>query len=187
MSAETDPVPISEPPSGAIDIRFATPQDAGAIHRFVSELAAFEREPEAVEATPETLRRQLSSPEPPFECLIAEIGGEPVGFALFFPNYSTWRGRQGIYLEDLYITPAHRRKGVARALLRRLAEIAVERNAGRMELAVLNWNRSAVEFYRSLGAKPLDEWTTYRMTDVELRRIVEGPTPPSPGPSPPPR
>lgn len=163
--------------SETIRIREATPADAATIHRFISELAAFEREPDAVEATPESLRLQMEGPSPPFECLIAEVGGEPAGFALFFKNYSTWRGRHGLYLEDIYVTPAHRRKGIAKELLRRLAALALRRGAGRLELSVLDWNRSAIEFYRSLGARPLDEWTTYRFTDRELGQIADGTEP----------
>jgi GNAT superfamily N-acetyltransferase len=156
-----------------LEIRPATPADAETLHRFISELAAFEREPDAVEATPASLREQMESPRPPFESLVAELDGEPAGFALFFHNYSTWRGRHGVYLEDLYVTPAHRRKGVARALFRRLAELALERGCGRLELAVLDWNRNAIDFYRSIGGKPLDEWTIYRLTDRELKALEE--------------
>jgi len=158
----------------SIHIRAADPHDADAIHRFIAELAEFEKEPEAVEVTPAMLREQMERPDPPFECLIAEMGGRPAGFALYFTNYSTWRGRQGIYLEDVYVSPVHRRKGVARALFRRVAEIAVERGAGRLELSVLDWNKDAIRFYRALGAKPLDEWTTYRFTDGDLEAIVGG-------------
>lgn len=157
-----------------IRIRPASPDDASTIHRFIAELAEFEREPEAVETTPERIREQLAAQSPPFECLLAEVAGEAAGFALFFPNYSTWRGRQGIYLEDLYVSPAFRRRGVARALVRRVAEIALERGAGRLELSVLDWNHGAMDFYRSLGARPLDSWTTWRLTDGELGAIANG-------------
>jgi GNAT superfamily N-acetyltransferase len=157
-----------------IAVRAAGPQDAETIHRFISELAAFEREPDAVEATPESLRSQLASEVPPFECLIAEAGGEPAGFALFFHNFSTWKGCRGIWLEDIYVSPAFRRRGVASALMRALGRIALERGAGRLEFAVLDWNTKAHEFYREHGAKPLEEWTIHRMTEVEIRKLAEG-------------
>jgi GNAT superfamily N-acetyltransferase len=158
----------------AVHVRSATPDDAETIHRFIVELATFEREPEAVEATPDTLRRQLRETPPPFECLIAERDGDAAGFALFFPTYSTWLGRPGLYLEDLYVSPAHRRKGVATALFRRLAAIAFERGYGRLELAVLGWNRRAMDFYRARGGRPLDEWTAYRFTHREVAALAGG-------------
>lgn len=177
----TDPIrvrPATDPTrertaAEPIRVRPATPQDAEAIHRFIAELAEFEGAPQEVEVTPETIRAQIEDPAPPFDCLIAQVDGEPAGFALFFPNYSTWRGRRGVYLEDIYVSPAYRRRGVARALFRRLAEIAVERGAGRLELSVLDWNRDAIEMYRAFGARPLEEWTTWRLTEEELRRIVD--------------
>ena len=157
-----------------IHVRPATSDDAETIHRFVSELAEFEREPDAVEVTPDVLRAQIGGPSPPFECLLAEIDGEPAGFALFFQNYSTWRGRTGIYLEDIYVSPRWRRSGVARALFRRLAEVAVERRAGRLEFSVLDWNEGAHEFYREVGATPLGQWTTWRLTDRDLASYLNG-------------
>ncbi len=157
-----------------LSIRSAVPDDAAVIHRFISELAEYEREPDAVEATPASLRAQLESPKPPFECLIAERDGQPVGFALFFQSYSTWRGRPGLYLEDLFVPPSERGKGVGKALLRRLAAIAVQRGYGRMEWAVLDWNQTAIDFYESLGAEPLDEWTVYRLTGGALSALGEG-------------
>ena len=135
-------------------IRFATAQDAEVIVSFVRGLAQYEREPEAVEVTPEVLRGQMDSDDPPFECLIAEEDGAPVGFALFFRNYSTWRGRPGLFLEDLFVPAHHRRKGIASALLKRLAAIAVERGYARMEWSVLNWNTPAHAFYRFTGRSP---------------------------------
>lgn len=154
-----------------VSIRFARGQDAEVIVGFVRELARYEREPEAVEVTPEMLRGQMDSADPPFECLLAEEGAEPVGFALFFRNYSTWRGRPGLFLEDLFVPERHRRKGIGRALLKRLAAVAVERGYGRMEWSVLNWNTPAQDFYRALGASPMDQWTIWRISPDDLNRF----------------
>jgi GNAT superfamily N-acetyltransferase len=155
-----------------ISVRFATARDAEVIVSFVRGLANYEREPEAVEVTPEILRAQMESDDPPFECLIAEEEGAPVGFALFYRNYSTWRGRPGLFLEDLFVPERHRRKGIASALLKRLAAIAMERGYGRMEWSVLNWNTPAHDFYRSLGAAPMDEWTIWRVSADALGRTA---------------
>ncbi|MCZ7677319.1 MAG: GNAT family N-acetyltransferase [Sandaracinaceae bacterium] len=154
-----------------MQIRAATADDAEVILRFIRELAAYEREPDAVEVDRATLAAQLSEPSPPFECLIAE-DGEPVGFALYFGTYSTWRGRRGIHLEDLWVTPRARGRGVGRALLRRLAAIACERGCARLEWAVLDWNELAMSFYRGLGATPMDEWTTWRLSDGPLAALA---------------
>ena len=147
-----------------LSIRFATARDAEVIVGFVRGLAEYEREPEAVEVTPGILRTQMESPNPPFECLLAEEDGAGVGFALFYRNYSTWRGRPGLFLEDLFVPEQHRRKGIGSALLARLAAIAVERGYGRMEWSVLNWNKPAQDFYRTLGATPMDQWTIWRVS-----------------------
>lgn len=152
-----------------VSIRFATPRDADVIVQFVRALAEYEREPEAVEATPAVLRAQMESADPPFECLIAEQDGVAAGFALFFRNYSTWRGRPGLFLEDLFVTPQHRRKGIGRALLQHLAAISVERGYGRMEWSVLDWNTPAHDFYRAIGAAPMDQWTVWRLS-IDLPR-----------------
>lgn len=161
-----------------VHIRFAGPADAETIHRFIVELATYEKEPDAVEIDPPGLAAQLAEPHPPFECLIAErsgpAGAEPVGFALFFHNYSTWRGRRGLYLEDLYVPPALRGEGVGKALLARLGRIAVERGCGRMEWSVLDWNTPAHGFYRSIGASPMDGWTTWRLTGEALDALGAG-------------
>jgi GNAT superfamily N-acetyltransferase len=153
-------------------IRFATPHDAETILRFIRELAAYEREPDAVEATAEVIAAQLAEEAPPFECLIAELDGEPVGFAIFFHTYSTWRARRGIHLEDLWVTPSARQRGVGRTLLARLAALAVERGCARLEWAVLDWNELAMSFYRGLGASALGEWTTWRLSDAPLRALA---------------
>lgn len=162
------------------ELRPAQPDDAPTIHALITGLAVYEREPDAVEVTVDTLRQQLALAHPPFECLLAErtddteprdgaqASREALGFALFFQSYSTWRGKPGLYLEDLFVIPEARGAGIGKALLRRLAAIAVERDYGRMEWAVLNWNQPAIDFYQSLGASPLDEWTTYRLTGDAL-------------------
>jgi len=151
-----------------VEIRFATPEDAPTIHRFVRELAEYEKEPHAVEATVESLRRELERAPPPFECLIAELDGEPAGFALFFHNYSTWKGRRGLYIEDLYVPKRLRRRGVGRALVLALGRLARERDCGRLEWAVLDWNEPAIAFYESLGAAPLAEWSIWRLSGRAL-------------------
>ena len=154
-------------------VRHATPDDAELIHRFVYELAEYEREPHAVQATPESLRAQMLLDKPPFECLIGELDGEPVGFALFFHNYSTWTGKPGIYLEDLFVRPSARGHGLGKALLVHLARIACARGCGRFEWAVLDWNRPAIEFYEALRAVPMREWTIYRLTGDALQELAE--------------
>ncbi|WP_294314652.1 GNAT family N-acetyltransferase [uncultured Sphingomonas sp.] len=153
-------------------IRPATPDDIATILRFVQDLAAFEREPDAVEATEAMLSEALFGPQPAAEAVIAEEAGAPVGFALFFHNFSTWKGRRGLYLEDLYVTPAARGRGVGGALLRHLAAIAVERNCARFEWAVLDWNADAIAVYRRMGAVGLEDWTVQRVEGEALRRMA---------------
>ena len=133
------------------------------IHRFIVELATYEREADAVEVTPAQLREQLSAERPPFEALIAETD-QPVGFALYLPSYSTWLGRPGLWLEDLYVTPEARGAGIGRALLTELARRAKARGCGRLEWAVLDWNTPAHAFYETLGARPVSDWTRWRLT-----------------------
>src|SRR5262245_10946883 len=156
----------------ACRIRFAGPDDAHTIHAFIVALGTYEHEPDAVEVTPDILRAQMSAPRPPFECLLAELAGAPVGFALFFHNYSTWRGQPGIYLEDLYVDEAHRGTGVGTALLRRLAGVAVERGCARLEWAALDWNAPAIGFYEGLGAEAQRRWILFRLTDEPLARLA---------------
>lgn len=153
-------------------LRVATAADAATILRFIRALAEYEREPDAVHTDEPTLRAQLQATPAPFECLIAELDGRDVGFALYFHNYSTWRGRQGIWLEDLFVLPEHRGRGVGKALLTRVAAIAQERGCARLEWAVLDWNQPALDFYRSLGAIALDEWTIHRVTDGALEALA---------------
>ncbi|MBM4373882.1 MAG: GNAT family N-acetyltransferase [Deltaproteobacteria bacterium] len=156
-----------------LTLRRAEPRDAALVHRFVVELAEYECEPGAVETTPELLRAQLEADAPPFECVLAEWSDEPVGFALYFNTYSTWRGRRGLWLEDLFVRHSHRGKGIGRTLLARLAAVAVERGCARMEWSVLDWNALAIGFYERLGARPMDAWTTFRLTDEALHRLAE--------------
>jgi GNAT superfamily N-acetyltransferase len=160
-------------------IRTAREGDGETILAFVRELAEYEREPASVLATAAIYDAQLASVRPPFECLIAEEEGEPVGFALYFPTYSTWRGKPGIHLEDLWVTPPSRRRGIGRALLVRVAQIAISRGCARLEWPVLDWNTPAHAFYRALGARPLEEWTTWRL-DGDALTAMSGDAPASP-------
>jgi len=149
-------------------IRPATPDDAEAIHGFIYELAVYEREPDAVDATPESIREQMRSERPPFECVIGEEDGAAVGMALFFQSYSTWRGVPGLYLEDLYVQPDHRGKGYGGALLAELAAIAVDRKFARVDWQVLDWNTPSIDFYASVGAEIKRDWIPCRLTDDAL-------------------
>jgi GNAT superfamily N-acetyltransferase len=153
-------------------IRPATPADVPVILRFVQELAAFEREPDAVAATAPMLHAALFGPDPAAEAVIAERDGAPVGFALFFHNFSTWTGRRGLYLEDLYVTPEARGAGIGGALLRHLAGIAVARGCARFEWSVLDWNADAIAVYRAIGAIPMADWTVQRVEGATLRRLA---------------
>jgi len=153
-------------------IRSATPEDAADVHHLIVALAAYEREADAVRSTPDLIRAQLADPRPPFECLLARELDETVGFALFFPTYSTWLGKQGLWLEDLFVLESHRRRGIGRALLTRVAELAVARGCGRLEWSVLDWNAPALGFYRRLGAVALETWTLHRLTGDALERLA---------------
>jgi GNAT superfamily N-acetyltransferase len=153
-------------------IRTATPDDIATILRFIRELAEYEREPDAVKATEPMLLGALFGPKPVAEALIAEADGAPVGFAIFFQNFSTWTGRPGIYLEDLYVTPEARGSGMGKALLRHLAGIALDRDCARFEWAVLDWNTPAIEFYDAMGATSQDEWTVRRVAGDALVKLA---------------
>src|SRR5262245_55610542 len=155
-------------------IRPATPADVPAIAQLIRDLAEYERLAHAVTFDESKLREYLFGPRPYCEVLIAEDGGEVVGFALFFHNYSTFRGQPGIYLEDLFVKPERRGKGHGKALLKALAKLALERDCGRLEWSVLNWNTPAIEFYKALGANAMDEWTVYRLTDEALTKLATG-------------
>jgi len=155
-----------------LQIRNATRDDAPLIGQFIRELAEYERLSAEAVVTDAQLRESLFGPRPAAEVLIALLDDHPVGFALFFQNFSTFRGRPGLYLEDLFVRPMARSQGVGRALLARLAQIALERNYGRMEWAVLNWNQPAIAFYETLGAKPMSDWIIYRLTGTALNELA---------------
>ena len=151
----------------------ATAADVPTILHLIRSLAEYERLSHEVVATEDSLHAALFGDRPGAECLIARAHGEPVGFALWFHNFSTWKGRRGLYLEDLYVTPAARGQGIGRALLIHLAGIAVERGCARFEWSVLDWNAPAIAFYRSLGAVAMDEWTVNRVTGDALRALAK--------------
>jgi GNAT superfamily N-acetyltransferase len=154
------------------EIRSATETDVPVILGLIRDLATYERAPDAVVATESGLREVLFGAKPSAEVLLALEASEPVGFAVYFHNFSTWLGRPGLYLEDLFVRPEMRGKGYGRALLERLARIAKERGCGRMEWAVLDWNEPAIQFYRKLGAQPMDEWTVFRLTDEGIAKLA---------------
>jgi GNAT superfamily N-acetyltransferase len=158
--------------SETLRIRFATVADVSLILTLIHGLAEYERLPDEAVATEADLRASLFGERPAAEVLIAEVGDDPAGFALFFHNYSTFLGKRGLYLEDLFVFPAHRGRGIGRALMRHLAQLAVERNCGRFEWWVLDWNESAIRFYESLGARAMSDWTVYRLTGDSLERLA---------------
>jgi GNAT superfamily N-acetyltransferase len=162
-----------------ISIRPATQDDTPQLLAFIRELAEYERLAHAVVATVDDLSRSLFGSEPCAHALLAFLDSAPVGFALYFYNFSTFLGRPGLYLEDLYVRPAARGVGVGRELLVRLAALALERGCGRMEWAVLDWNEPAIRFYRNLGATPNDDWTTYRLSWEGLRDLARAEDPSS--------
>lgn len=149
------------------------PGDVDTLLALVRELAEFERLSHEVVATPAQLDAALFGPQANVEAVLARLDDEVVGFALWFHNFSTFVGRRGLYLEDLYVRPAHRGRGYGQALLRHLAAIAVERGCGRMEWAVLDWNRRAIAFYRGLGAEPQEAWRIFRLSGVALERMAK--------------
>lgn len=154
-------------------LRPAAEADLDTIIELIHALADYEREPEAVHLDRETLRGHLFGPRTFAEVILAETdAGQSAGFALFFHNFSTWEGRPGIYLEDLFVRPEFRGHGYGKALLSELARLAVERGCARLEWAVLDWNEPSIQFYRALGARPMDEWTTYRMDGEALRTLA---------------
>ena len=159
--------------SCSFQIRAAQIEDVPLILQLIRDLATYERAPNDVTATEEQLVDVLFGPRPSAEVLLAFEGGEAVGFAVFFHNFSTWLGRPGLYLEDLFVKPDQRGKGFGRALLADLARIARDRGCGRMEWAVLDWNDPAIQFYRKLGAIPMDEWTVFRLTGEGLANLAQ--------------
>ncbi len=166
--------------SAHFEIRPATVADVPLILQLIRELAEYERAPHEAVATEAGLHEVLFGEKPAAEVLIASEGAEPVGFAVYFFNFSTWLGRAGLYLEDLFVRPEHRAKGYGRALLVRLAQIAHARGCGRMEWAVLDWNEPAIGFYKKLGATSIDEWTMFRLKREEIAALgKEKPAPES--------
>ena len=155
-----------------VTIRPARSGDAATVLRFVRELAEYEREPDAVVATEAMMDEALFGAAPKAEALIADVDGEAVGFALFFHTFSTWTGRQGIWLEDLYVTPDARGSGAGKALVSAVAGICIDRGCPRFEWWVLDWNEPAIGFYRSIGAEAMDEWTTQRVTGDALVKLA---------------
>jgi GNAT superfamily N-acetyltransferase len=155
-----------------VNIRPATSEDIPLILQFIRDLAEYEREPEAAVATAQDLRRDGWGPEPKFRCVLAEWDGHAAGFAFFFYNYSTWQGRPGLYLEDLFVRPQFRGHGIGKALLVHLAQVAMHENCGRFQWQVLDWNTPALDFYKSLGAKVMTEWLTMRVEGEELQKLA---------------
>jgi GNAT superfamily N-acetyltransferase len=159
-------------------IREATPADVPAIHQLIIELAIYEKEPDAVEATTEDLHAALFSDskskvgKASAYAHVATVEDEVVGIAIWFLNYSTWQGVHGVYLEDLYVTPEHRGSGIGKALLKTLAKLCVERGYGRFQWWVLDWNKPSIDFYEAHGAVAMDEWTVYRLTGDALKKMA---------------
>ena len=159
-----------------LNIRPAAACDVPLILQFVRELAEYENEAHSAVAAEQDLLRDGFGPEPRFHCVIAEWDGEPAGFALYFYNYSTWTGRPGLYLEDLFVRPRYRGKGIGKALFVHLAQIAVAQDCGRFQWQVLDWNQSAIDFYHSVGAKLMSEWLTMRLEGDAIRQLAESET-----------
>lgn len=158
---------------GDLKLRFATSNDVSLILGFIKELADYENMTQDVVATEEVLRDSLFERRIA-EVIIGEYKNEPIGFALFFHNFSTFLGRPGIYLEDLYVKPEMRGKGIGKTILSFLAKLAIDRNCGRLEWACLDWNEPSIKFYKQMGAVPLDDWTVYRVNDGALGELARG-------------
>lgn len=156
-----------------VEIRQATVEDAALILRFVTELAIYEKAEHEVIATKFDIEDSLFGRDSTTNAVICNIKNEPVGFAVYFFNYSTWLGKHGLYLEDLYVSPQSRGAGAGKALLKHLARIAISRNCGRFEWSVLDWNEPAIRFYRSIGAKSQDEWVAYRLAGKALEEFAK--------------
>jgi len=157
----------------SLAIRTAQPGEAGLVLGFIRKLADYERRLDEVVASEVEIEEALFGPHPRTFCDIAEWNGEPVGFAIWFYNFSTFWGRNGIYLEDLFVEPGHRGKGIGKALLRHLARKCRDEGLPRLQWWVINWNEPSIAFYKSLGAAPMDEWTVYRLTGEPLKRLAD--------------
>ena len=153
-------------------IRFARKEDSPRIHALIKDIAEYEKAPIEAKATLEQINESLFSDNPHAYCHVVEVDGTVVGISIWFLNYSTWLGKPGIYLEDLYIDPAHRGKGFGLALLKELAKICIERDYERLQWWVLDWNEPSIEFYKSLGAEAMDEWTVYRVSGDALKKLA---------------
>ena len=160
--------------STGLRIRPAVADDAGLILRFIRELAIYEKAEASVQTDEAGIRTSLFGADAKVQALVCERNGVAIGYAVFFYNYSTWLGRNGIYLEDLYVSPEQRGCGAGKALLQHIARLAVAQGCGRFEWSVLDWNTPAIDFYRAAGALPQDEWTVYRLQGDALRRFAEG-------------
>lgn len=156
-----------------ITTRPARAEDATAIYDMIYELAVYEKAPEQVVTTADEIRETLFAADSKTEALICEAEGKTIGYAVFFTSYSTWLGRNGIYMEDLYVSPDYRGQGAGRLLLKRIAQCAVTRQCGRLEWSVLDWNQPAIDFYLSIGALPQSEWVRYRLDGEALLRFAE--------------
>ncbi len=156
----------------SLHIRPATAEDSSLILRFITDLAIYEKAEHEVKTDAAGIRASLFAEGSSAQALICERDGKPIGYAVYFFNYSTWLGKNGLYLEDLYVDPAQRGTGAGKALLRHLAKLAVDKGCGRFEWAVLDWNQPAIDFYESLGARPQSEWTTYRLTGQALQDLA---------------
>lgn len=154
-------------------IRFAQQEDINLILELIRELAEFENLEHQVTATPELLNESLFGERNSAEVLIAESGQKPVAFSLFFHNYSTFLGKNGIYIEDIYVRPDYRSRGIGKALFSHIAELAIQRNCGRIEWSVLDWNRDAIRFYRDMGAVAMEEWTVYRLVSAQFHDLID--------------
>lgn len=158
----------------ALTIRPATADDAALILRFIRDLAIYEKAESSVQTDEAGIRSSLFGPDAKAQALICEVGGEAIGYAVYFYNYSTWLGRNGVYLEDLYVSPERRGSGAGKALLQHIAKQAVAEGCGRFEWSVLDWNEPAIQFYEAAGARPQSEWTVYRLEGEALRAFAQG-------------
>ena len=156
-------------------IRLAEPFDVNDIHRLIYELAVYEKAPEAMVATVDQIKDSLFNDHPVAFCHVAEVDGKIVGIALWFLNYSTWLGKPGIYLEDLFVQPEYRGNGLGKAFMKTLAKLCIERGYERFQWWVLDWNEPSIDFYKSLGAVPMDEWTVFRLSGEALKKFASQP------------